>query len=129
MPSVAVLRRQQAQVRAACDQLLNELQVRGIVLNVEHQPGARARCVWRGCGQCAVLTALDESRVRVNVSAAELDPEHAANTDGTLRADAALHQLHQALAHDEADAGALLARGFFAKTIEGLETAAPAARA
>ena len=63
---------------------------------------------------------MNEIKVGIR-SGTELDPEHAASADGAVGSDAALHELHQSFADHEADAGAFLPRGFFAKTIEGLK--------
>src|SRR5207237_2580891 len=51
----------------------------------------------------------------------QLEPEYAAHPDAALHSDDAAHQLHQSLAHHEADARALQGATLLSEAVERLE--------
>ena len=113
-----VHRGQQAQIGAARDEFLNQLQVGRVVLYTEQgaQPRAVRHVRWGMCGSFASFN----GKLRCS-SRDQFDPEHASRPDGAVHADCAPHQFDQALGHHEADARAFLAPGLLSETIERLE--------
>ena len=115
--AIAIHRAQKAQVLTARHQLLDQLEVRRIVLHIKQSAhtGA-ARC--RRLGHCGRFNRSGERKGR---SGDELDPENASRPYRALHTDGALHQLHKALTDHETDARPLLGVALLAETVERLE--------
>ena len=115
---VSVQRAEQPHGGAPCDQLLDQLEIGGVVLDVEQGPQRGAVLRLRldpGFGLAGVRFELRR------VGGAELEPEDAAHSDAALHADHASHQLDQPLAHHQADTGSLHRAAPLAEAVEGLE--------
>ena len=97
-----IARTQQGHARPSADQFLDPLQARRIVLDA--QDGVH----WQAARQ--------QRRRRI-----ELEPEAAALADGAINPDTTAHQVDQALADHQADAGARLAAGLLSEPVEGFE--------
>src|SRR5438874_1029540 len=109
---------QQAEVWAARDELLDELQVGRIVLDIEQGATRRAGLDLRSGGCCGFIRIIHERRCTGRI---ELDPEHASYPDLAFHADDTPHQLDQPLGDDQTDSSAFLGAGLLPETIERLE--------
>ena len=114
----SVGRTEQAHIRAARDELLDQLQIGRVVLHIEQRPQQRAvlRLSLQTCRRFGRVRRQLRGRGRL-----QFEPEYAALADRAFHADLAAHQLHQALAHHQADAGAFLGAPLLAEPIERLE--------
>src|SRR5476651_974818 len=113
-------RRQQFQIGAALDQLLDQFQICRIVLDIKQRP------LGRQCGRHRVTDVLARFaglvwRWLMYCRSGKLNPEYAAGADTAFDADGATHQLDQLLGHHQSDAGAFFGTGLLAQAIERLE--------
>src|ERR1017187_1893622 len=115
---ISVYGGQQAHIRAARDELLDQHQVSRVVLYIEQRAQPRTVLnlrVWicRGFGfvRCQLWRG---SRV-------QFEPEHAALPDRAVHTDLASHQFNQPLAHHQADTRAFLGSRLSSETVERLK--------
>src|ERR1039458_6634476 len=102
---ISVCRSQQAHIRAARDELLDQHEVSRVVLHIEQRAQRRAVLdlrVWTCRGFGSVNGKLWRG------SRVQFEPEHAALSDNAVHTDLAPHQFHPPLAPHQADARALL---------------------
>ena len=115
---IAVSGAQQAHIGTARDELFDQLQIGGVVLDIE-QGSQRTRHSRSCAGAIAAgRVHLRQFWLRGRV---QLEPEHAARADGAFDADRAAHQLDQPLAHHQADARAFLRAALLPQAVERLE--------
>ena len=115
---VSVPRAQEAHGGAARHELLDQLQVRRVVLYIEQ--GTQRRAVSSLClGHDLGLGRSSFEPWRDGRS--QLAPKYASHPDAALHSDDAPHQLDQPLAHDQADARALHGAARLSETVERLE--------
>src|SRR5665647_290033 len=105
-------------IGTSLDELLDQLHVCPVVLYIEQ--GAQPRTMLYTCpGQLKRLVSII---VKLQcLRGIQFDPEHTAHPDDAFHADLTPHQVDQALAHYQADAGALLGAALLSQTIEWLK--------